>query len=155
MYIGNLMLLVLNLPMVGLFVNLLRVPYHLLFPAILLICFVGVYSVNLSSTDLWIMALFGIVGYVLRKAAFDPSPMVLALVLGPMMEQALRQALMMSRGEFGIFLSRPIATTLLTATVLLLVGHALSVLRRVRAQRRVIRRDGVAVAGSVSVEHPC
>jgi putative tricarboxylic transport membrane protein len=136
MYIGNVMLLILNLPMVGLFVNLLRVPYHFLFPAILLICFVGVYSVNLSSTDLWVMAIFGIIGYLLRKVAFDPSPIVLAMVLGPMMEQALRQALMMSRGEFGIFLSRPIAATMLAAAVLLLVFHAFGLLRGVRARRR-------------------
>ena len=100
MYIGNVMLLILNLPMVGLFVNLLRVPQHVLFPFILLICFVGVYSVGLSVTDLWIMAIAGVAGYVLRKIGFDPAPIVLAMVLGPMMEQALRQALMMSKGEF-------------------------------------------------------
>jgi putative tricarboxylic transport membrane protein len=155
MYLGNVMLLILNLPMVGLFVNLLRVPYHLLFPAILLICFVGVYSVNLSVTDLWIMALFGIIGYCLRKAAFDPAPMVLALVLGPMMEQALRQALMMSRGEFGIFLSRPIAATLLAAAVLLLLFHASSTLRRARAQRRAAFPADVAVGRPTPVEPSC
>jgi len=135
MYIGNVMLLILNLPLVGLFVNLLRVPYHFLFPAILLICFVGVYSVNLSTTDLWIMAIFGVIGYLLRKVAFDPSPIVLAMVLGPMMEQALRQALMMSRGDFYIFLSRPIAAIMLAAAVLLLVLHVFGLLRRARARR--------------------
>ena len=155
MYLGNVMLLILNLPMVGLFVNLLRVPYHFLFPAILLICFVGVYSVNLSVTDLWIMALFGIIGYCLRKATFDPAPMVLALVLGPMMEQALRQALMMSRGEFGIFLSRPIAATLLAAAVLLLVFHAGSTLRRARAQRRAMFPADVAAGRPAPVEPSC
>ncbi len=103
MYVGNVMLLILNLPLVGLFINLLRVPQHFLFPGILLVCFVGVYSVNLSGTDLWIMALAGVAGYLLRKAGFDPAPIVLAMVLGPMMEQALRQGLMMSKGEFGIF----------------------------------------------------
>jgi putative tricarboxylic transport membrane protein len=152
MYIGNLMLLILNLPMVGLFVNLLRVPYHYLFPAILLVCFVGVYSVNLSGTDLWIMVIFGVVGYLLRKAAFDPASMVLALVLGPMMEQALRQALMMSRGEFGIFLRRPIATTLLAAAVLLLLFHALGLLRRARARRAMAQRRDRPVGEAASVE---
>ncbi|HEX2275905.1 MAG TPA: tripartite tricarboxylate transporter permease [Candidatus Tectomicrobia bacterium] len=151
MYIGNTMLLILNLPLVGLFVNLLRVPYHFLFPAILLICFVGVYSVNLSGTDLWIMAIFGVVGYGLRKLAFDPSPIVLALVLGPMMEQALRQALIMSRGEFGVFLSRPIAAGMLAAAALLLLFHLFEVLRRVRRRGDAKRSAGVPVEGQTSV----
>lgn len=151
MYLGNLMLLILNLPLVGLFVNLLRVPHQYLFPAILLICFVGVYSVNLSATDLWIMAIFGIIGYVLRKLAFDPAPIVLAMVLGPMMEQALRQALMMSRGEFGIFLSRPIAGGMLAAAALLLVFHLVSVLRHAHARRNGKRPEGLAVEGPASL----
>jgi putative tricarboxylic transport membrane protein len=135
MYIGNGMLLILNLPMVGLFVNLLRVPQHVLFPFILLICFVGVYSVGLSVTDLWIMAIAGVAGYVLRKIGFDPAPIVLAMVLGPMMEQALRQALMMSKGEFGIFVSRPIAAAMLGAALLLLMFHLTASVRRTRAKR--------------------
>jgi putative tricarboxylic transport membrane protein len=151
MYIGNTMLLILNLPLVGLFVNLLRVPYHFLFPAILLICFVGVYSVNLSGTDLWIMAIFGVVGYGLRKLAFDPSPIVLALVLGPMMEQALRQALIMSRGEFGVFLSRPIAAGMLAAAALLLLFHLYEVLRRVRRRGDAKRLAGVPIEGQTSI----
>jgi len=148
-------LLILNFPLVGLFVHLLRVPYRFLFPAILLICFVGVYSVNLSSTDLWIMAIFGVVGYFLRKVAFDPSPIVLAMVLGPMMEQALRQALMMSRGEFGIFLSRPIAATLLAAAVLLLLVHGVGVLRQARARRATPRPASVPAQEPASIPpHP-
>jgi putative tricarboxylic transport membrane protein len=135
MYIGNVMLLILNLPMVGLFVNLLRVPQRLLFPGILLVCFVGVYSVNLSATDLWIMGVAGVVGYFLRKVGFDPAPIVLAMVLGPMMEQALRQGLMMSRGEFGIFLSRPISALMLGAAVLVLFAHLVTVVRRAQAKR--------------------
>jgi putative tricarboxylic transport membrane protein len=141
MYIGNLMLLILNLPLVGLFINLLRVPQHFLFPGILLVCFVGVYSVNLSATDLWIMAIAGAAGYLLRKAAFDPAPIVLAMVLGPMMEQALRQGLMMSRGEFGIFLSRPISAAMLAVAGLVLLGHLISVIRRARAQRGLKRAE--------------
>jgi putative tricarboxylic transport membrane protein len=151
MYIGNTMLLILNLPLVGLFVNLLRVPYHFLFPAILLICFVGVYSVNLSGTDLWIMAIFGVAGYLLRKLAFDPSPIVLALVLGPMMEQALRQALIMSRGEFGIFLNRPIAAGMLAAAAMLLLFHLFEVVRRARRRGNATRPAGVPLEGPTSV----
>jgi len=151
MYIGNAMLLILNLPLVGIFVNLLRVPYHYLFPAILLICFVGVYSVNLSGTDIWIMGIFGVLGYFLRKVGFDPAPIVLAMVLGPMMEQALRQALMMSRGEFGIFLSRPIAAGMLAAAALLLVFHLVSVLRHAHARRNGKRPEGLAVEGPASL----
>jgi putative tricarboxylic transport membrane protein len=135
MYVGNLMLLILNLPLVGLFINLLRVPQQFLFPGILLVCFVGVYSVNLSATDLWIMAIAGTAGYLLRKAAFDPAPIVLAMVLGPMMEQALRQGLMMSRGEFGIFLSRPISAAMLAVATLVLLGHLVSVIRRAHGRR--------------------
>ena len=139
MYIGNVMLLILNLPLVGLFVNLLRVPQHTLFPFILLICVVGVYSVSLSTVDLWIMAVAGVAGYLLRKARFDPSPIVLAMVLGPMMEQALRQGLMMSRGEFGIFLSRPISAVMLAAAVLLLITHLVTVLRRAHGRHQAPR----------------
>jgi putative tricarboxylic transport membrane protein len=151
MYIGNTMLLILNLPLVGLFVNLLRVPYHFLFPAILLICFVGVYSVNLSGTDLWVMAIFGVVGYLLRKLAFDPSPIVLAMVLGPTMEQALRQALIMSKGEFGIFLSRPIAAGMLGAAILLLLFHLFEVLRRAQKQRSTKHPAGLQIERQTSI----
>lgn len=151
MYIGNTMLLILNLPLVGLFVNLLRVPYHYLFPAILLICFVGVYSVNLSGTDLWVMVIFGVGGYLLRKGGFDPSPIVLALVLGPTMEQALRQALIMSKGEFGIFVSRPIAGGMLAAAALILLGHLVSVLRQSRLRGTVKTPAGVSVEGETIV----
>ena len=148
MYIGNAMLLILNLPMVGLFVNLLRVPQHVLFPAILLVCFVGVYSVNLSGTDLWIMGISGVAGYLLRKLRFDPAPIVLAMVLGPMMEQALRQGLMMSRGEFGIFLSRPISAVMLAGVVVILLAHLVTLLRRAAARR------GGKGAEALPVERP-
>jgi len=149
MYIGNVMLLVLNLPLVGLFVNLLRVPQRFLFPGILLVCFVGVYSVNLSATDLWIMGIAGVVGYLLRKVGFDPAPIVLAMVLGPMMEQALRQGLMMSRGEFGIFLSRPISAVMLAGAVLLLVVHLVASLRRAHAARGGKPVEGLQVGAFV------
>jgi putative tricarboxylic transport membrane protein len=150
MYVGNLMLLILNVPLVGLFINLLRAPQHYLFPGILLVCFVGVYSVNLSGTDLWIMAIAGVAGYLLRKARFDPAPIVLAMVLGPMMEQALRQGLMMSRGEFGIFLGRPISAAMLGAAALILVLHMLASLRKAQL-RRGKPADGVALERQASM----
>ena len=150
MYIGNVMLLILNLPLVGLFINLLRVPQHFLYPGILLICFVGVYSVNLSGTDLWIMAIAGVAGYLLRKAGFDPAPIVLAMVLGPMMEQALRQGLMMSKGEFGIFLSRPISAAMLAGAVLLLAAHLVGVLRWAWTRPGTKRAEGVPAEGPTS-----
>jgi putative tricarboxylic transport membrane protein len=151
MYVGNLMLLILNLPLVGLFINLLRVPQHFLFPGILLVCFVGVYSVNLSGTDLWIMAIAGVVGYLLRKARFDPAPIVLAMVLGPMMEQALRQGLMMSKGEFGIFVSRPISATMLAAAVLFLGFHLVASLRQARARRGAEHAERAPVERAASL----
>jgi putative tricarboxylic transport membrane protein len=122
MYIGNVMLIVLNLPMVGLFVNLLRVPFRLLFPIVLTICLVGVYSVNASPTELWTMLVFGVVGFVLRKLHFDLAPLVLALILGPMMELAFRQSLMMSGGDFKVFFGSPISLVLLAVSALLVLG---------------------------------
>jgi putative tricarboxylic transport membrane protein len=113
MYVGNLVLLVLNLPLVGLFVNLLRVPYPYLYPAILTFSILGVYAVNGSVVDVWIMLLMGVLGYVLRKLDFETAPIVLGVVLAPMIELALRQSLAMSDGHYGIFLQRPIAATLL------------------------------------------
>jgi putative tricarboxylic transport membrane protein len=113
MYVGNLVLLILNLPLVGLFVNLLRVPYPYLYPAILTFSILGVYAVNGSVVDVWIMLMMGALGYVLRKLGFETAPIVLGVVLAPMIELALRQSLAMSDGHYGIFFQRPIAATLL------------------------------------------
>jgi putative tricarboxylic transport membrane protein len=113
MYVGNVVLLILNLPLVGLFVNLLRIPYHFLYPGILVFSLVGVYAVNNSVVDVWIMLAMAIVGYLLRKLDFETAPIVLGLVLAPMVEMSLRQSLAMSDGQYSIFLSRPIAATLL------------------------------------------
>ena len=121
MYVGNLVLLVLNLPLVGLFVNVLRVPYPLLYPAILAFSVLGVYAVNGSTVDVWIMFAMGGLGYVLRKLDFETAPVVLGVVLAPMLEMSLRQSLAMSDGSYGIFLNRPIATTLLAVGAVLLV----------------------------------
>jgi putative tricarboxylic transport membrane protein len=121
MYVGNVVLLILNLPLVSLFVNVLRVPYPLLYPAILAFSVVGVYAVNNSTIDLWIMLVMGGVGYLLRKLDFETAPVVLGLVLAPMLEMALRQSLAMSDGQYSIFLHRPIATTLLVVGALLVL----------------------------------
>jgi putative tricarboxylic transport membrane protein len=120
MYVGNVVLLVLNLPMVGLFVNLLRIPYAYLYPCILAFCILGCYSVSNSTMDVWIMLVMGGVGYVLRKFGYDLAPVALGLVLGPMLELSLRQSLAMSGGDYAIFVQRPIAVTMLILGLILL-----------------------------------
>jgi putative tricarboxylic transport membrane protein len=123
MYVGNTVLLILNLPLVGVFVNLLRIPYAYLYPAILCFCILGCYSVSNSVVDVWIMLIMGGVGYVLRKFGYDLAPVALGLVLAPMLELSLRQSLAMSAGDYMIFLQRPIALTMLIlGVVLLLLG---------------------------------
>ncbi|MDP3046285.1 MAG: tripartite tricarboxylate transporter permease, partial [Chloroflexota bacterium] len=114
MYIGNVMLLVLNLPLVGMWVQLLRVPYKLLVPLILVVSGVGVYATDNSIADLWIMFAFGIIGYLMRKLDFPPAPVVLGLVLGPLVERSLRQSLTISHGSMAIFFTRPISAILIT-----------------------------------------
>jgi putative tricarboxylic transport membrane protein len=121
MYIGNIVLLILNLPLVGVFVNLLRIPYPLLYPAILVFSVVGVYAVNGSVVDIWIMAATGLLGYLLRKFDFETAPVVLGLVLAPMLEMSLRQSLALSGGSYWIFMTRPIATTMLAIGLALLL----------------------------------
>src|SRR5881227_3297649 len=121
MYVGNVMLLILNLPLVGVFVNILRVPYPYLYPAILVFATLGVYAVNNSVVDVWIMLATGVLGYVLRKLDFETAPIVLGLVLAPMMELSLRQSLAMSAGSYAIFLQRPIAATLLAVGAALIL----------------------------------
>jgi putative tricarboxylic transport membrane protein len=112
MYVGNVVLLILNLPMVGIFVNLLRIPYSYLYPCILCFCILGTYSVANSLIDVWILLSMGAVGYVLRKFGYDLAPVALGLVLAPMLELSLRQSLAMSAVDYGIFLQRPIATVM-------------------------------------------
>jgi putative tricarboxylic transport membrane protein len=109
MFLGNLILLILNLPLIGLWVKVLKVPYKILFPLIILFCLIGAYSVRSSSTDIIIMLIFGAFGYLMKKYEYEPAPLVLALVLGPMLESNLRQALILSHGSFGIFVERPIS----------------------------------------------
>ena len=131
MYVGNLMLLALNLPLVGLFVSVLRIPYAYLYPLIIMFCVIGVYEVSHSIVDVWIMLIMGVVGYALRKFGFDPAPLVLGLVIAPTFEQSLRQSLIMSNGDYWIFFQRSISLTLLLISALLLLMSFVSfVLRR-------------------------
>jgi putative tricarboxylic transport membrane protein len=130
MYVGNLVLLILNLPLVGIFVNLLRVPYPYLYPAILTFSILGVYAVNGSVVDVWIMLGMGVLGYILRKLSFETAPIVLGVVLAPMIELALRQSLAMSDGHYGIFFQRPIAATLLVVGLGMMLLSLRSFIRR-------------------------
>jgi putative tricarboxylic transport membrane protein len=133
MYIGNLMLLVLNLPLVQVFAMITRIPKHVLLPLIVLMCLVGVYSVDSSIVDLYVLALFGIAGFVLRGLDFQPAPMVLALVIGPMMENALRESLMINQGAIAPMIFRPIAGTIYaTAAIALAIPVVLRTVRRAK-----------------------
>jgi putative tricarboxylic transport membrane protein len=141
MYVGNLMLLALNLPLVGLFVNLLRIPYAYLYPLIIMFCVIGVYEVNHSIVDVWIMLIMGAVGYGLKKFGFDPAPLVLGLVIAPLLEMSLRQSLIMSDGAWLIFLQRPIALTLVCVSLALLVASAVSMLTARRDWRETMAEE--------------
>jgi putative tricarboxylic transport membrane protein len=137
MWIGNLMLIIINLPLVGVWVSLLRVPYRLLYPSIIVFCCIGIYSINNSSTDVVIAALFGIFGYWLVKHDFEPAPLVLAFVLGPLMEENLRRAMLIARGDATVFLTRPISAGLMIVSAILLLLALLPMIRK--------RRDEVFV----------
>ena len=137
MWLGNLMLIVINLPLVGVWVSLLRVPYRLLFPSIIVFCCIGIYSINNSPTDVVIAATFGLVGYWLTKHDFEPAPLVLAFVLGPLMEENLRRAMLIARGDATVFITRPISGVLIALAAALLVMAALPMIRK--------RRDEVFV----------
>src|SRR5215510_7839212 len=137
MWLGNMMLVVINLPLVGVWVSLLRVPYRLLFPAIIVFCCIGIYSINNSPTDVVIAAIFGIIGFWLTKHDFEAAPMLLAFVLGPLMEENLRRAMLIARGDVTVFFTRPISSVLLITAMILLAIAALPRIRR--------RRDEVFV----------
>jgi putative tricarboxylic transport membrane protein len=134
MYIGNFILLLLNLPFVPLFANMLRVPKKVLLPLVMLFCVTGMYSVNNSVPDIWMMLGFGVLGYLLRGWAYEGAPLLLGLVLGPKLEVAFRQSLMISRGDFGIFVERPVSATLLAASVLALLWPLAKLLRGKKAE---------------------
>ncbi len=137
MWIGNLMLVIINLPLVGLWVSLLRVPYRLLYPSIIVFCCIGIYSINNSPADVVIAAAFGIFGYWLTKHDFEPAPLVLAFVLGPLMEENLRRAMLIARGDATVFLTRPISGGLMIVSAFLLTLAVLPMIRK--------RRDEVFV----------
>ncbi len=132
MWLGNLMLVILNLPLIGMWVSLLKVPYRLLFPAIMVFCGIGIYSVNTSSFDIYLMVIFGILGIAWRLLDCSPIPLMLGFVLGPMMEENLRRALQVSEGDPMVFVTRPISLAFIIATVLILVVMVLPAVRKRR-----------------------
>jgi TctA family transporter len=134
MWIGNAMLVILNLPLIGLWVRLLRVPYRYLFPAILTFMAIGVYSVNNLDLDLYMTIFFGLMGYLFMKLKCEPAPLILAFVLGPLMEENLRRALLISRGDPTVFFTRPISAAFLVVAALLLVVMILPAVRKKREQ---------------------
>ena len=134
MWIGNAMLVILNLPLIGLWVKLLKVPYRLLFPAIMAFSAIGIYSVNNSSFEIYLTAAFGIAGLLWIKLGFSPAPLLLGFVLGPMMEENLRRAMLMSKGDPSVFITRPLSLTFIIATVLILVVMIAPAVRQRREQ---------------------
>jgi len=135
MYIGNVFLLILNLPLIGLWVKLLRIPYRILFPLILFFCIIGSYSINNSTFDVVVMIIFGIMGYFFKKYKYEPAPLVLAFILGPMIENSMRQSLLISQGSLSIFLTRPFSVSFLFVTLLVLLSSIF-----LKKHRRVIAK---------------
>ena len=134
MWIGNAMLVVLNLPLIGIWIKLLTVPYRWLFPAIVLFCAIGVYSTNNNTFDIWMVGLFGVIGYVFIKLGMEPAPLLLGFILGPMMEENLRRALLLSRGDWSVLVTRPLSAGLLMAAVVLLLVVLLPSIKRQREE---------------------
>ena len=134
MWIGNVMLVILNLPLIGLWVKMVSVPYHLLFPAILVFCCIGVFSLSNTSFDIYFMAIFGLAGYLFRKLECEPAPMLLGFILGPMMEEFLRRALLLSKGNPMVLVTRPISATMLVVAALVMVSVTLPALRKKREE---------------------
>ena len=132
MWIGNLMLILLNLPLIGMWVQILKIPYRFLYPAILVFCCIGVYTVNNTVFDVYITAAFGIIGYLFFKLGCEPAPLLLGFVLGPMMEENFRRALLLSRGDFTTFITRPLSLGLLVAAALMVVIVALPAIKKGR-----------------------
>jgi putative tricarboxylic transport membrane protein len=137
MYIGNIMLLLLNLPLIGLWVKVLKVPYRILMPLILLFCLIGAYSLSGNIWDVVIMVIFGIVGYLLRKFSYEEAPLLLAFILGPLIETNFRQSLIMSEGNLSIFITRPISAVALIISGLLFISTGFSYYRRAKGKMPV------------------
>ncbi len=134
MWIGNFMLIILNLPLIGMWVKLLTIPYRHMYPAILVFCCIGVYTVNNTTFDIYLTALFGILGYIFSKLECEPAPLLLGFVLGPMMEEYFRRALLLSRGDFTVFVTRPLSCGLLIAAVLMVALVSLPSFKRTREE---------------------
>jgi putative tricarboxylic transport membrane protein len=134
MWIGNLLLVILNLPLIGMWVKLLQVPYRLLYPAILVFCCIGVYSLSNNPVDVYLTAFFGLLGYVLVKLDCEPAPLLLGFILGPMMEENLRRAMLLSRGDPSTFVTRPLSATLLGISLLLLLLILAPAIRKKREE---------------------
>jgi putative tricarboxylic transport membrane protein len=134
MWIGNLMLLILNLPLIGMWVRVITIPYQFLYPGILVFCAIGVFSLKNATFDVYLMALFGIVGYVFSKLGCEPAPMLLAFILGPLMEEYLRRAMLLSRGDPLVFLRRPISATLLVLSALAMMSVLLPSFSKTREE---------------------
>jgi TctA family transporter len=134
MWVGNLLLVVLNLPLIGMWIKLLTVPYRMLYPAILVFCGIGVYSLSNSPFDVVITAIFGFIGYLFVKLECEPAPLLLGFILGPMMEENLRRAMLLSRGDPMTFVNRPLSATLLGVSVLLLIIIMLPAIRKKREE---------------------
>ncbi len=134
MWIGNVFLVVLNLPLIGLWVKMISVPYHLLFPAIIVFCAIGVFSMANTTFDVYFMAVFGLLGYLFRKLGCEPAPMMLGFILGPMMEEFLRRALLLTKGDPSVFIRRPISATMLLIAVLAMISVILPALRKKREE---------------------
>jgi putative tricarboxylic transport membrane protein len=135
MYIGNVMLLILNLPLIWVWVKVLNVPYGILFPLILLFCLIGAYTLNNSLVEIGVVVFFGLVGFLMRKFGYEPALLILALVMGPILEESLRRSITLSGGNLLIFLHRPIALSLLMLSAVLLVSFPVGRLIRKRRER--------------------
>ena len=149
MWIGNCFLLILNVPLVRIWLSVFKIPYNVLFPSILFFCCIGTYSVNNNLDDVVVTAAFGLLGYVFMRLAMDPAPLMLGFILGPMLEEYFRRAMILSRGSFGVFVTRPISATLLALMALLVAGQLFFTARAMRANRGAARSSATA-----EDEHP-
>ena len=140
MWVGNLMLLILNLPLIGMWVRMTTIPYRVLFPCIVVFCVIGAYSINNSMYDIYLLALFGVVGYCLRSLGCEPAPLLLGFILGPMLEENLRRSMLMFKGDPTIFITRPISGALLLIGAVVMVSIVFPFLRKTREE--VFKGDG-------------
>jgi TctA family transporter len=134
MWIGNFFLIVLNYPLIGMWVRMIMIPYHYLYPGILVFCSIGVFSLKNTEFDVYFMALFGVLGYLFAKLGCEPAPMLLAFILGPLMEEYLRRALLLSRGNPMVFVQRPISATLLALAVLAILAVSIPAFSKTREE---------------------